>query len=114
MDGRKALRAAGGTGRKKEAPELGSAQVAENRLGAAGEYGCHPQPFATQAWVPDGVDTSMNAVQALLVEAAAASPPADAGFLQLLHRDNPVLLRGEAGDECFRSFWGAFPTHLGR
>lgn len=98
----------------KELPQRSRADVAEDGVGPASEHRRHPSPSLAESLVPDGVNTSMKAVQALGCYAAPATPLVDTCAFELRKRDHPVLISRNPGNDGVRSGVGAFPTHVGR
>lgn len=62
----------------------------------------------------DGVNTAMNAVQALCLDATGSAPIVDPSLIELRNGNHAVLIRGKSGDELVRIGIGAFPSHGGR
>jgi hypothetical protein len=97
----------------KELPERCGAGVAEDGVHAAGEHRRHPSALLAEARVPDGVNTTMNAVQALRAHASQAAALVDAGAFQLRDRNDSVLVCRDPGNEGVRCRVGNFPSHVG-
>ena len=64
--------------------------------------------------VPDGVNTAVNAVQALGAHTSQTPTFVDAGTFELRERDDAVLVGRNSGNERVRGAIGEFPTHGGR
>jgi hypothetical protein len=62
--------------------------------------------------VPNRVNPSMNAKQALRPDAASQALAADPRTVELLERDDAVLVSGNPGDEGIRIEVGEFLTHV--
>ena len=93
-------------------------QVREQRIGPVGEHRGHPVALAGQAAMPDGIDTSMHAVQP-----ARARPPGHRLAAQAevgsagASGDDPMLTGGELGDPPlpmgFMRFVNSWLTNFG-
>jgi hypothetical protein len=87
--------------------------VTENRLGAAGENRRHPFTLLAESSVPNGVNTSMNAVQALGLHTPGHTPAMNASTLELRQGNDAMLVCGQACDCCLRSSVVTLRTHVG-
>jgi hypothetical protein len=100
----------GRSGLWKEAPQTGGADVAKDRTGPTGENGSHPLTFITQSSVPDGIDTSMDAVKTVGANPRSSALPMYADALELAERDHTVLSGRNTSDRGVRV---ELCTHLG-
>lgn len=66
-----------------DAPESCRAGVAEHGLGPAGEHRRHPDALPAQSWMPNGVNPSMNTVQAPGPDSPVEALAADASAVEL-------------------------------
>ena len=83
--------------------------VAEDGRWSAGQDRGHPAPGATQVWMTNRIDASMDAVQAPRADPAINRALAEPERRELAARDHAVLARGE---DCNRTFiWATlFPA----
>jgi hypothetical protein len=78
---------------------------------AAREDRRHPPPLPTHTAVPDGVHTAVKAVQAAGLDAAGQALAMNAGALELLQRNDPMLPGRKSSDHAVLSAAGDFLTH---
>lgn len=98
---------------RKELPQGGGADVAQNRSGAACEHRGHPLTLLAQSSVPDRVHPAMNAVQSFCSYSARSAALADPGAFELRKRDHAVLISRNPGYDGVRIGIGEFRTHGG-
>jgi hypothetical protein len=96
----------------KELPERRRAGVTENRIRAAGEHGRHPSAFLAEAAMADGVNTAMNAVQPLGLDAPSDALAPNSESLELGERNHAVLIGRKPCDRGVLGGVGKFLTHV--
>jgi hypothetical protein len=79
---------------------------------AAGEHRRHPPTFVAEAGVADGVNASMNAMQAGGDDAAVNCTRGETGGAKLRNRNNATLPSGDPGNEGVRIRFVAFCPHV--
>src|SRR5215213_8321239 len=72
--------------------------MARHRMRPVSEHGCHGAAVAGEALVADGVDATVDAVEAAGVYAVPDCARAEANQLQLTKADHPVLPRRKLAD----------------
>jgi hypothetical protein len=75
----------------QQIPKLSGAPMTDNRTIAASESGGHPPTVLRDSGMADGIYAAVNPMQSACFNPAAHGISRDAGIVELLRRDHPVL-----------------------
>jgi hypothetical protein len=97
-----------------DSPKLGRAHVAEDGPFAAREHRRHPSALIAQAAMPDGVNTTMNAVEAAGFHSTGHTGWGKASGRDLRGAQDAVLVRSKPRDPGVRAAIVDFFSHSER
>ena len=93
-------------------PEGSSTEMAEGGAWPAREHRSHPTAFCAETGVPNGENTTMNAVEPSRPDSTSQALPANSRSIELGARDYSVLGGSNLRDEGIRVGVGTFLTHV--